>query len=511
MLEEKLYNSKEACKIIERLKVQATEGAIEQSINDFKQLLCRLEDDAEYLSVMIYTILGSLFTIKGNYPLALDHLSDGIEASRRYNMPIYEGKLFSNIGSLLVNTEGYATAEDFFRQSIELLTDIDDAETRQILILDKSSLGSCLIETGNLDEAAPIANELSSLPHKNDFVNASTYLFLAKYYDKVKDMEKAKQYIDYEIDYISNCTAPLLSSDDFQSFLRFLLITGRYEDFIRAYDIFKEIIEPMNIDSQNLFLTKILCRYYNEINDIDNLYPALKRLYEYEQLALETNRANELAALDFRLSFENIKHKQDELILENERLKVKASTDELTGIANRFGFNATFEEKFNYAYKNKKLIGVDFFDLDNFKSYNDTYGHLKGNTCLTKIATCLKSFSSVNIYPARYGGDEFIVLLTDMSVTEIEEFAKKLQDAVKDLCIPHTGSPNQKTITISQGISYLVPDGDIRSWDLLRDADVNLYRNKRKGKDGYVIDEYSYDEIAPEESGKQNIFLTLKK
>lgn len=132
----------------------------------------------------------------------------------------------------------------------------------------------------------------------------------------------------------------------------------------------------------------------------------------------------------------------------------------------------------------EKMNDVDFFDIDDFKAYNDTYGHNEGNKCLSKISEVLSNFSNDKIFPARYGGDEFIILFSDMTVAEIREFAEKLRDAVSDLKIAHTGAPNGRFVTISQGIASAVPNESIKTWDLLRSADLNLYEVKQKGKGG---------------------------
>lgn len=495
MIENRPYGETETREMIRIAQQQTFAGNIDKAAEDLQHLLHLLDGSAAHLSPTICNALGNIFIILGNYSLALDFFQEGLKYADRYGDMLSSGKIFCNIGSMFVTVHDYTPAVDYLKRSLSIFSDINDPEIQNLVYINKATLGICLVKTGHAEKAADLVTELEALGTIDEFSYSSRFLFLAMYYNKVGNNNEAENYIKLESEHMSNCPDLMYAIDDFTSFLEFLLDNKYYEEFVKAHSVYKKVSSPLKVQQLNRKSEEIYCRYCIETGNTTELNSVLKNVYEYDQLLFNTEQKTTLNNIRLRLSFEKMKQKQEKLVRENERLRIKASTDELTGIANRFGFNNEFDLKFEKAYKAKTLIGVDFFDIDNFKGYNDTYSHLAGNECLKKLAGLLKSLRSKNVYPARYGGDEFIILLSDMTAKEMENFAMKLKEGLYKLHIEHIGSPDGKYVTISQGISYVVPKMKLHSWDLLRNADLQLYRTKRKSKNGYSIDEYKPDEL----------------
>ncbi|MBF0200920.1 MAG: diguanylate cyclase, partial [Desulfamplus sp.] len=132
--------------------------------------------------------------------------------------------------------------------------------------------------------------------------------------------------------------------------------------------------------------------------------------------------------------------------------------DGLTDIANRRGFDEALEQEWKRCKRQKKPISLIMIDIDHFKLFNDTYGHAHGDACLVKVAhTIALTLKRPGDIVARYGGEEFAVLLPDTSLSQAFSLAEKIRAAVAGLAIPHIGSPETGHVTISLGVTSMLP------------------------------------------------------
>jgi diguanylate cyclase (GGDEF)-like protein len=172
---------------------------------------------------------------------------------------------------------------------------------------------------------------------------------------------------------------------------------------------------------------------------------------------------------------------------ENKLLQEKSERDPLTKLPNREKINEYTEVAFENAYHNGTNLGVEIFDIDFFKQYNDTYGHQAGDKCLKKIAQLLHSLMEQGIFCARYGGDEFIIIYENKSDDEIKAIAEQLRQRVMELNITHTNSTISPVVTISQGIRNSVPKDGNKIWDYFYIADMSMYHVKRTTKNDVLL------------------------
>lgn len=176
---------------------------------------------------------------------------------------------------------------------------------------------------------------------------------------------------------------------------------------------------------------------------------------------------------------------RDELTVANLSLESLAHSDGLTGVANRRYFDRMLHESLQQARVNGQPISLILIDIDYFKHYNDTYGHVAGDECLKSIALILKKFASgENELPARYGGEEFAVILPGYNLEETLKLARTIVSTVYQLEIPHLNSGlAAKRVTLSAGCAtQRLSQGQEPLSDLIERADEALYRAKRQGR-----------------------------
>lgn len=169
----------------------------------------------------------------------------------------------------------------------------------------------------------------------------------------------------------------------------------------------------------------------------------------------------------------------------------KAETDALTGLANRYRLTEYSQQLMDEALQEQVPFAIEILDIDHFKEYNDNYGHPAGDACIKQVADQLNKMQSRQIFCARYGGDEFIIIYKGFSREEVLAKARKLKKDIADLGLRHEYSESAPVVTISQGICVNIPINVNRSWDYLHQADNYLYEVKRKCRNGIGIGDFN--------------------
>ncbi|MCY1691266.1 GGDEF domain-containing protein [Exiguobacterium sp. SL14] len=151
--------------------------------------------------------------------------------------------------------------------------------------------------------------------------------------------------------------------------------------------------------------------------------------------------------------------------------------DALTGIPNRRAFDERLEQLLEEAKQQQTPLSLILIDVDAFKSYNDTYGHLKGDECLKEVARVLKR-QARHGQVARYGGEEFTVLLS-RGANETRQIAERIRQDILDLNIAHERYEPLCRVSVSLGLTSLLPGAETTEKDVIDQADQALYRQKK--------------------------------
>ena len=171
------------------------------------------------------------------------------------------------------------------------------------------------------------------------------------------------------------------------------------------------------------------------------------------------------------------------LYQQTKQLRELTNIDGLTLIANRRHFDNFLENEWRRCLRSQASLSLIMIDIDFFKLYNDHYGHLKGDEVLKSVAQVINHFSQrPGDLACRFGGEEFVMILSRTDYESAHTLANKVREKVESLAIPHEKSEVKNVITISLGVSSVVPNRNDTSQHLTELADKKLYKAKADGR-----------------------------
>jgi len=186
--------------------------------------------------------------------------------------------------------------------------------------------------------------------------------------------------------------------------------------------------------------------------------------------------------------YKYVKRTENELNIAHEKIQLLSVTDGMTQLYNKRFFNENVPLQIKRAARNGKYISLLLLDADNFKKYNDNYGHSKGDDVLIGIASRMKElFKRGNDVCYRVGGEEFVIAFESESLANSILLSQKLCKSIESLNIEHLYNSSFKKVTISIGLCTLLPDSKTKLDDLYKNADEALYKSKNSGRNRVTL------------------------
>ena len=443
------------------------------------------------LLAQAHNMMGAVSDRKNNRMLALSSYYNSLKYAEKYHYYYVQGMAESNIAYTLVRMRLRQEAIQHYRIAIACY---DKSEKTYQLNYNRINCmiecGCCHMYLGEMEEALQLWNEIEQILREAP----------ESYYSKITlemyriPCELLKGHEEEALKLATDLLGQLSDRDIFEEFMDELVILagilailpdGKYlEELIRIIDE-KHIEEHYNIfldlypfKSELLQKKGLTWEYIDYTRQYFDIYE------KYQQ----ENREALINVIELQNRLKNVTLDWTNMKASNRELESLAMHDELTGLANRTFLNEYFTSSFEHAYEEHELMGVELMDIDFFKEYNDHYGHLAGDQCLKAIAGVLrKQQVPGKIFCARYGGDEFMILYTGMTVEKIRRAAEDILREVRKLKLLHERSNCSSYVSVSQGVFVRIPVGNNKEWDFTSRADDLLYKAKNCGRDGICL------------------------
>lgn len=443
------------------------------------------------LLAQAHNMMGAVSDRKNNRMLALSSYYNSLKYAEKYHYYYVQGMAESNIAYTLVRMRLRQEAIQHYRIAIACY---DKSEKTYQLNYNRINCmiecGCCHMYLGEMEEALQLWNEIEQILREAP----------ESYYSKITlemyriPCELLKGHEEEALKLATDLLGQLSDRDIFEEFMDELVILagilailpdGKYlEELIRIIDE-KHIEEHYNIfldlypfKSELLQKKGLTWEYIDYTRQYFDIYE------KYQQ----ENREALINVIELQNRLKNVTLDWTNMKASNRELESLAMHDELTGLANRTFLHEYLTSSFEHAYEEHELMGVELMDIDFFKEYNDHYGHLAGDQCLKAIAGVLrKQQVPGKIFCARYGGDEFMILYTGMTVEKIRRVAEDILREVRKLKLPHECSNCSNYVSVSQGVFVRIPVGNSKEWDFTSRADDLLYKTKSCGRNSICL------------------------
>lgn len=457
-----------------------------------KSTVYQRESSQWKLLVRSYNMLGIHAATRGNTTVAVDQYIMALNYGEKYGCSYEVGLVYTNIAGQYLNVRAYDAAVCYLKKAEKVFVECcEDSFARVSLAVVYTILGKCSLFLGNLRHAEAYEKKIQEMQVLNKG-NVEELVFQclcarirhAQVREKERDayIARIRENLDMSQTFL-NC------EEEIFDFVDFLLEIGKYQELEALFPRLEQAAQKAGITYLKIKLLRRQARYFKLMGNRMEYLECCAKLYEYEEQLEEENVSMTRRSTELRFQLEEARYKEEKLEKEKKLLKERSEKDALTGLPNRYRLNDVAERMFEYAFENQRSLAVEIFDVDYFKQYNDTYGHQEGDSCLKQIGRILRGWMrrDSNIFCARYGGDEFVIIWYGKKDEELLALAQELREQVLELKMEHSGSRVSEYVTVSQGICNSVPRHRNRVWDYLHSADGALYEVKQQQKGGICL------------------------
>lgn len=423
----------------------------------------------------------------GSFDVAYLYLMNALQTCEGLDDPYLLSIIHNNIGQVFGRMHSYQKGVEYVRRSNELQAQCskDDFYYTINMINGYFAEGTMYALMGNLEGARDMDRRIAELETDNEAGDNTSVLIpiaLLRYLVAVLEENEELSRVRSR-DFIRTLKDGYFIYDyilDIEDLCHFLIKRGYLDTVGEILEIVRETVEATNVVQMKKVISSIEIAYYDKMGDVEKVNECLRNQYRLsQQQEMEQNKIYQYS-IDLIEIMEAQRKEQEKMRQENAYLQTQVQTDPLTHIPNRLMLDSLLPQLFETAQREGQSFGVSLMDINKFKEYNDTYGHLAGDICLQKVARAIQKMAEKpGVYCARYGGDEFIMLYVDKKDEEIRKIAEELAEEIRSLKIRHSAMGIEGMVSISQGICNAVPKLYHRQEDYLNEADTALYAVKK--------------------------------
>lgn len=466
-----------------------------------KTIACQEQAHDSLMLAHSYNLLAVDAGVKNDTILNFDYLLTALKYCKDLTSPkdaSFNSVVLYNLGYLYGELDQYKKALTYLDMAEEFQLKNPNVERRPLYLFSiKLGKATYKLGAGDLDGAIKEAKAMHSYIIKEENGRASAQEYFAKavdlkishaQHDDKKTARIAREIIDFLKETSPNANYLEGVADTASDLISF----GYLDEAKKFLDVAHGMAAELQIDNLMRVILRQQIRLARLTNQTEDLSELLEEHFNCVVNMEDDNKHSVIYSLDLRQSVDELRSKTKKIQKENTRLAQEAEYDQLTRLPNRYLFNAHAQEAFDRARANNASLGVEIMDIDDFKMYNDRFGHAAGDMVLMAIADCLRSIviEYSDVFASRWGGDEFVLIYSNKTDKEILEIAAALEKKVS-MIVLNEGEASDIHVGISQGIRNSVPTDTNHIWDFMSSADDALYLCKKREKGGiFLTDHY---------------------
>lgn len=461
----------------------------------------RTEDALEYLNESVrcmigtseekevsrcYNMFGIIAHSQNNLHLALEQYETALAYAEKYDNKMDYNIVLGNLADAFYRFGAYEQAVKCYEECLKNY-DVGSASKENDIVNYRkivASYGYCLLMLERLEQATRVADYLLAMSCSINCELAtrlSVYTFLAFLYYRKNEKQREKLALRIALDFAQDLEQISSECDVLLNLIDFLCYSRRMEDLA---ELIHDLEGKAAVEQNAGFFLQLLSvhmRYFGDGMDTNEFRQNAEMFFCVKEECEKTVSMQIMQMMELRTRLQQIEEEQHKLESVNSQLMYQVEHDELSGLCNRGSLNRHLEKVFEEAVQKQKVLTILFFDIDFFKQMNDYYGHKRGDDCIVALADSLRECMYED-FIARYGGDEFVVVMYDRSRDYVERKVNALLQNVRNKAIPHEMSTVSDVMTVTVGIVHDVPKKQQRVWEFLTAADIALYQQKKEHK-----------------------------
>jgi diguanylate cyclase (GGDEF)-like protein len=480
-----------------RMLVLQADTAIQQTeyqtavtrLSEAYALLDLAQDDA--LARNVLNSLATLHYSNEDMAFAERYYQELIDLDTRSGDKLSLSVSHFNLGHVAASQQQFARADDAFKQALQLSLELDDpagvAHALKAMGVNSQAQGDLATAKSNLDTAL------------QKFLDLGDQEQSAVVMRNLAEVELARGFYQAAVDYYENALPILIANNDTVAAIPALRglsaayeKVGNYEKALEMHQIYADLLkaelEQQSMQSTQRVREQLGLRRFAEAN------AALENIRQQQELQLLASRrlvSLQYLVLTLAAGFLLLLGYMYKRSQQNARLMHKlATTDELTQMFNRRAIMDKGNHEWDRALRYNRPLSCLLFDVDHFKSINDTYGHMVGDVVLREISNELGQILRQTDKVGRIGGEEFFLLAAETSLLQARHLAERIRTRIAAMVIEGI---HDRVITISIGIAHMQTSSSLEQ--MLQHADKALYDAKRSGRNCSVIYSPDLDEV----------------
>lgn len=425
-----------------------------------------------------YNIMGVIYNSKRDSLHALDWYLDAMDIIIKNDDIPTLSNIYNNIGCIYDDLQDYPSAIEYFKKALELVEDKND----EAYSLEVINLALMYCELGDWDKVEYYYNCLKEV--KKEYVLYANEIHLAVIRILIAYHNEDIEGVRYQLKLIqSRIEKEEISTNNFDEIVNALpkIIDIRFVDEIsNLLKLLNKIADVKQLIDSQITLIDVNIKLNELIGNEDEIIRLSKEFYQLTNLKNTERSKMAIDGINLKLQMRDMVLEHQRMEEQSMRYKQQAQRDNLTGLYNRSIFKERIETLFKNAVSLHKNVGVVIVDINDFKQFNDCYGHIKGDNCIRDISSIMLRLMDDHIYFLRYGGDEFLGFFYDIDELTIKSMIHLIASEIKALNIEHkTTSYPLKICDVTQGGYIAIPRSTDTLYDFIAKADDQLYKGKR--------------------------------